>query len=314
MRLALTLVLALLLVPVVTAGTWLDRFEDGEIWSEWQVFEGTEKIDLSSSSLEEANGKLILPAQPGQTLTLSAGQFEGDFRVLFRFGLPPITAKGSVGVFLGKAPFAPGTPAVHASLVHSPDSPEFRAGVAGGPESSTPYMALSSFTIMLWRTGGQVTAFIGEDDDQILSQIQLAEPFSLPEGPVDAFVSLSADAGSEGWKIQIEEASIEGDSVADKRPAASEQPGTESGEGRPFEVNEASRRANNGFRMLQLRRFDEALAEYAIAAQLSRRFVEIHNTLRDHIIPIARSEGGIEAVRDVPMGVKGVTVGEWLHW
>ncbi|HNT34707.1 MAG TPA: hypothetical protein PKH07_06900 [bacterium] len=310
MRLALTVTLVLALAPIVQAGTWIDNFEDGALWTEWQVFEGAEKVD--APSIEEADGRATLSVQPGQTLTLSAGQFEGDFFFTLRSGLPSITAKGKIGLFLGKAPLTPGTPAVHASLVHSPDSPEFRAGVVGETESNKPYMAISSFAVVLSRAGEQVTVFIGEDDTEPLDQ--LGQAFALPAGPVDAFIALSADADAEPWKIQIDEVKITGDSVPDKAPATVAAATEATGEGKPFDPNEASRHANSGFKMLQRGQFEEALNEYAIAAQLSKRYVEIHNTLRDHIVPALRSPGGREAIRDVPIGPKGTTIGEWLQW
>jgi len=311
MKKSLGVILMLLVLPTAFAGTWIDSFDDSDFWEVWTALDGTNNA-IPIPPVQEANGRLGVTVEPGSTLYLSAGQFDGDIEFQGQFTVPPLSSKGRLGLLLRPSPAQEGGPVVYARLDHTLALAEYAVGNGQGDDTRKTYMAIASFTFQLVRTAGNVVVSVAEDEDALA---QIGESFALPEGPVEALLEFAVPEDADTWKVEVEEVFVKGPTVLDmSAQAGGEGEETAAKEGKPFKAVEANLRANSGFRFLRDRRMDEALQEYQIAAQLApKRYNTIYITLKDHILPVYR-EKGADGIKDIRFKPDSVTIGEWLGW
>jgi len=301
-----------LLAASASAGTWSDDFEDRDVWPEWQVVDEAGSM-VEVTDMSEDAGRLNITVEPGMTLYLTAGQFEGDLDFRTKLMIPSLSANGRLGIALRMAPWMDGDPQAYVLLNHVPDGrTEFLAGDGEIEDARKPYTAINNFTFLLVRTETSVIAYIIEDEEE---PEQIGEALTIPEGALEAVVLMSAPQGVEPWQVQIEEVEVTGDSVSDDSPLlVSDEEGE--AEGIPYEISEAAIHANMGYQNLRSRLWNEAIAEYQAAAQKNKtRYERIAKKVER--IAVDAMQGGEGAIRDrklFPAQEDSITVGEWLQW
>lgn len=307
--LAVNIVCLLIFGGVCDAGTWLDSFDDGDLWLQWRFLDA-DNTEIELYEVTEENGRLVVPVQPGTDLYMSAGEFQGDIEFRALFPVPPIMAEGSVGIVLRQAPWEPGDAQVHIRLDHKPraENTNFVAGDGVGEDSKSIYTAITSISFQIGRTGSEVVALVTEDEEE---PQQLGSSYLIPEGTVEALLQFSAPEGVDPWNAQVEEVTITGEMVEDRSAQAGAS--GEQVEGRPFVANQAGILANQGFRALRNGQLDQALQLYSQAQSIMpKRYEPFFEYLRDDLAPRIRAEGFDSVLDEQYHPNKETTIREWL--